>query len=575
MHGGTKFACKQSNHRAFLKLNLVKNEFVLSMTPNRTTRQPSSIGQLRTLSSWVAGGIVLTALLTLVGWQFDLDVFKRPIPKLVAMHPLTALCLLTVGSSLISYNQQRYRRLGQLTAFLPLTVSVLMILKRLTGWGPNLQTLLFAQKLRIDAVGNLSNLMAVNTAGCLGIVSMALLLLHSNRHSFFSLIQGLAISTGLVTLVTLLGYVYHVPAFYGALASYPMAIHTALCFLALSLGVLLTTADRGFIQPLFHRWQAGLPGQALVWAALLVPFFGGWLVLLGYQQGLFGTELAIALLVAGLTLSFLGFIWRTLRVLDQKDTQQRVTQQQLEAANADLLRSNESLQQFAFVASHDLQEPLRKIQTFGDLLFTQYGEGLGEGRAYLDRMQSAASRMSALITDLLDYSRIATTQQTTQTVSLPDVLNQVLSDLDLTISETGAQITIDPLPTIVGDGSQLGQLFGNLLSNALKFRNPNQASRIQVNVQQVEATELPPAVIPTRLAAHYHRINVIDNGIGFDERYRDRIFQVFQRLHRKSQYAGTGIGLAICQQVVANHGGAITASSRPGQGATFSIYLPH
>jgi PAS domain S-box-containing protein len=248
--------------------------------------------------------------------------------------------------------------------------------------------------------------------------------------------------------------------------------------------------------------------------------------------------------------------------------------EQLQASVYDLQRSNENLQQFAYIASHDLQEPLRKIQSFGDLLRTQYADALGDGSPYLERMQSAASRMSMLIKDLLNYSRIATTQDITAPVALSDVLDRVLSDLDLVISETSAQVSVDPLPTVVGDGSQLGQLFGNLLSNALKFRKPNQVPVIQVNVHFVSATELPPSNTPTRLSSSYHRIDVVDNGIGFDETYVDRIFQVFQRLHGKNKYAGTGIGLAICQKVVANHGGVITARSQPGQGAIFSVYLP-
>ena len=150
----------------------------------------------------------------------------------------------------------------------------------------------------------------------------------------------------------------------------------------------------------------------------------------------------------------------------------------------------------------------------------------------------------------------------------------MLADLELTIEETGAVVTVDPLPTLPGDRSQLGQLFQNLLSNALKFRRADVATRISVSTRQIPAADLPPAVRPTRVTAAYYQIDVADNGIGFDEKYLDRIFQVFQRLHSKSEFVGTGIGLAICEKVAANHGGAITASSQPGQGATFSVYFP-
>ena len=267
----------------------------------------------------------------------------------------------------------------------------------------------------------------------------------------------------------------------------------------------------------------------------------------------------------------------------QKETQQllKANNEQLERANAALEnsnqalnRSNSNLQQFAYVASHDLQEPLRKIQAFGDLLKTQHSTQIGTGLDYIERMQSAASRMSTLIKDLLTFSRISTRQDNSTPVPLSDVILPVLTDLEMVIEESGAVVELDQLPTVSGDPPQLGQLFQNLLSNALKFRRPNVPPRVRIRAQLVPARQLPPSVKPVLQAAAYYRIDVLDNGIGFDEKYADRMFQVFQRLHGKSQYPGTGIGLAICEKVVVNHGGAITASSQPGQGATFSVYLP-
>lgn len=246
----------------------------------------------------------------------------------------------------------------------------------------------------------------------------------------------------------------------------------------------------------------------------------------------------------------------------------------LTESNALLVRSNDNLQQFAYVASHDLQEPLRKIQSFGDLLKNQYAGALGEGINYLERMQVAARRMSVLIKDLLSYSRIATQRDASGAVSLTYILETLLTDLELTIQETNATVNVDPLPTLQGDPSQLSQLFQNLLSNALKFSRVGVAPRIQVTAHTVAAGDLPASVKPARTAQLYCRIDVADNGIGFNEKYLDRIFQVFQRLHSKGDFAGTGIGLAICEKVATNHGGAVSATSRPGHGSTFSVYLP-
>ncbi|GAB3750912.1 ATP-binding protein [Spirosoma pomorum] len=248
--------------------------------------------------------------------------------------------------------------------------------------------------------------------------------------------------------------------------------------------------------------------------------------------------------------------------------------EELEESNSLLSHSNENLQRFAYVASHDLQEPLRKIQQFGDLLRAQHDGFTKAELDYLERMQSAASRMSILIRDLLSFSRISTHREASVPVALEDVMNSALTTLELTIEETEAAVIVGDLPTISGDASQLRQLFQNLLSNAIKFHRPGVAPVIKVDAKRVPANDLPISVKPIRSSRKYVQIDVTDNGIGFEEKYLDRIFEVFQRLHGRNEFSGTGIGLAICEKVVFNHGGAITAMSQPGQGATFSVYFP-
>ncbi len=271
----------------------------------------------------------------------------------------------------------------------------------------------------------------------------------------------------------------------------------------------------------------------------------------------------------------------TEQVVARQQIEEQVQQRthELDRAIADLRRSNESLDQFAHVASHDLQEPLRKIHQFSALLRSQYSTQLGDGVDYLNRVQTAAGRMSTLIHDLLAYARISALADTPAMVSLMGVVHTVLMDLELAIQESGAVVTIDSLPNVEGIESQINQLFQNLLGNALKFRRVDQSGTpvlplIRISAQILMMANLPDSLKPMRLATTYHRIDVSDNGIGFDEQYADEIFQVFRRLHGKNHYSGTGIGLAICQKVAANHGGAVTASSQPGQGATFSVYFP-
>jgi len=265
-------------------------------------------------------------------------------------------------------------------------------------------------------------------------------------------------------------------------------------------------------------------------------------------------------------------------------TELKRQQQALEVANMELRHSNDNLQQFAYIASHDLQEPLRKIQAFGDIIATRNAHVLDDStKDMLTRMQESATRMSWLIRDLLDYSRITTHRRSFLPVHLPDLLNEVLSDLFVVVHESKARVTWDPLPTIVGEKNQLYQLFQNLLSNAIKFRPDGVSPQVHLTARTVSIREMPPALIEKSLAIltmddgsdmQFHEISVTDNGIGFEEHYLDRIFQVFQRLHGRGKYPGTGIGLAICRKVIETHRGLLTATSQPGEGSTFRVYLP-
>ncbi|GAB3497571.1 hypothetical protein GCM10027341_17850 [Spirosoma knui] len=252
-------------------------------------------------------------------------------------------------------------------------------------------------------------------------------------------------------------------------------------------------------------------------------------------------------------------------------------QQQLETSVIDLQRSNKNLEQFAYVASHDLQEPLRKIQAFGDVIQNQYAPLLGpEGSDIVNRMQSAAARMQVLIKDVLAYSRIATKREAIHPVNLNILIQDVLTDLENAIEEKQASVLVDTLPNVNGDLAQLRQLFQNLISNSLKFVQTGRAEgpKITITAKRVKGHQATITVLPADLDREFHLIEVVDNGIGFEPHHAERIFQVFQRLHSRSDYQGTGIGLAIVQKVVENHQGYIAAEGRPGEGATFRVFLP-
>ncbi|GAB3568473.1 hypothetical protein GCM10027578_21050 [Spirosoma luteolum] len=261
--------------------------------------------------------------------------------------------------------------------------------------------------------------------------------------------------------------------------------------------------------------------------------------------------------------------------LQQTNNQLSEANENLASYNAQLIRSNSNLQQFAFVASHDLQEPLRKIQSFGALLIDRYSAGMDSaGIDMLNRIVNAGSRMSMLIRDLLSYSRISTRREEDRRVALNEVIEAVQNDLDLMMTETGTQLSVADLPVISGDRRQLEQLFQNLIGNAIKFRRPEVPPQIVVTTTCIAAEQLPVGLVREGNALQFYRIDVVDNGIGFEQQYADKIFQVFQRLHNQKAIPGSGIGLAICEKVALNHGGGILATSSLGAGATFSIYFP-
>ena len=251
---------------------------------------------------------------------------------------------------------------------------------------------------------------------------------------------------------------------------------------------------------------------------------------------------------------------RSILMIDRDITARKQAERKLRDHAARLESLNAELQEFAFVASHDLQEPLRKIQAFGERIRSRYAGAIDDaGKDYLSRMEKAAARMQSLLAALLDYSRVTTTGRQWEPADLNDVVRGVVEDLELAIQRCGGRVEIKNLPIIEADAVQMRQLFQNLISNGLKYCREGEEPSVRVS---------------GRKDGGHVEIDVEDNGIGFDERYLDRIFKPFQRLHNHAAYKGTGMGLAICRKIIERHGGSITARSVPGKGSTFIVTLP-
>lgn len=248
--------------------------------------------------------------------------------------------------------------------------------------------------------------------------------------------------------------------------------------------------------------------------------------------------------------------------------------QELADTNKELHRSNAELAQFAYIASHDLQEPLRKVSTFTQMLEQSLGEDISQqSKNYIDKIRVSSARMTDLIRDVLAYSQLSKEKESLSLVDLGEVIDEIVTDFELLLEQKKAAIAYDYLPVIEAVPRQIAQLFGNLISNALKFTDSDRSPLIEVSASLLEEKEKSKLLMPKE-DVPYYKITVADNGIGFDDEHAEKIFNIFQRLHGRSSYSGTGIGLAMCKKIVENHQGEIFATSKVGVGSIFHIILP-
>jgi len=283
-----------------------------------------------------------------------------------------------------------------------------------------------------------------------------------------------------------------------------------------------------------------------------------------------------------LLLTFFGLIMLIIVIYSFNQMRQEILKNEKYTAdiaqfNIELKSMNENLESFAYVASHDLNEPLRKIRTFGDLISEELKEEKPDHELvshHIERMRSSASRMQQLITDLLSYSRITRPIDTFERIDLQETIEAVVNDLKFSIEPLQAKINISELPAIDANPSQMHQLFQNLISNALKFHKKEVAPIISIHSTSVVGKDVTQEGVNLLPEKKYWQISVTDNGIGFNNQYIDKIFLIFQRLHGRSDYEGTGIGLSICKKICEQHKGDLWATGEEGEGATFYIYLP-
>jgi signal transduction histidine kinase len=478
-------------------------------------------------------------------------------PSAVAMNPTTAVVFICAGISLwrqvgngerIAANRDRF---AQALA----AVVALAGLLRLFDYAFNLPFHLedvFLTQPTDRFTGYQPSEMAPNTAFNFLVCGVALLMLDTQLHNDIFPGQWFIAPAGLVALLALIGYSYKILSLYRVGMANPMALETAVCFAALCLGFMAARPRQGIMTVLTSKTTSGVLARRLIPAAILVPWVLGALIILGEQKGYYGREYAISVFAIASIVIFTSLIGWNAELLSRAEERLRKTRAELE-------RSNAELQEFASVASHDLSEPLRMVVSYLELLADRTRGKLDpQAQEFIRAAMDGSLRMQALIRDLLTYARVDARGGKFEPTDCEEAFRVAARNLKLAIEETRAAVSYEHLPMVMGDPVQLTQVFQNLVGNALKFHGTGEP-KVDVEAHRQNGEWV---------------FSIKDNGIGIDPKYFERIFVIFQRLHTRREYPGTGMGLAICKRIIERHGGRLWVESTPGEGSTFLFTLP-
>jgi len=514
---------------------------------------PQTLDTFRRFSKWSAIIAIVVGYHVMLGWMFGISVLKTPSPIYSTMKMNSAICSVVAGVCLYLLAMDRGRLSRKWRAFIRICAGLVASLALLT---------VIERVLRMD-IGvdhwfpfSMENgapaRMALMSALGFHLIGLALLLLDNPRTARIS--EMLTLTSAAISLLAIAGYVYQAEAFQGQ-----MSLYASVVILLLSGGVLCARPDRGLMAKITSDSFGGIMARRLLPATLSIPLVLGWLQHFGHRAGLYQSEPGLALLTVANVTVFISVVWWGVNSLHRMDTKRRQAEQELQETAAKLSRSNADLEQFAYVASHDLKEPLRAISGSVQILRERYHGNLGpEAEEVIRHTVDGALRMQTLIDDLLTYSRLATREAPLEPTDCSTVLEEVLANLQSSIRESKAVVTHDPLPTVKADRIQLLQVFQNLISNGIKYRS-QRTPKIHVGIEDRK---------------NEWTFSVRDNGIGIAPQYADRIFRIFQRLHTRKEYSGTGIGLAVCKKIIERHGGRIWLDSEPEEGSTFYFTLP-
>lgn len=517
------------------------------------------------------GLIVIAAVATalaLVGWLTGIRFLTSIRTGYFPMPPSTAVALLlTAGCVLITVywpNHRPLRAISRATNTVLMLLTFIIIVEAFLEVAPGIEERIFGLKGTLNGIpmGRMSPIAAMS----LFVLNLAMVLFHLNKINESvrrSMAAILSLAILLLGSITTLGYFYGTPLLYGG-STRPVA-PTAGFALALLGAALMAGAGnqtwplRIFVGPAVRAQM--LRSTLPIIVALIV--IDGWIEAVGIDEFDINPVVVAALSALFFVALAAALVTRSAvkvgGAVDAANARRDEAEARMIQLNHELERSNAELEQFAYVASHDLQEPLRMVSSYMQLLEKRYAGQLNDdAREFIGFAVDGSRRMQLMIADLLLLSRVSSKANPFSRVDSGKTLELALENLALAISESGALVTYDTLPVVRGDAIQLTQLFQNLVGNAIKFRR-DEAPRIHV--------------VAERKAAEWV-LSVRDNGIGFEEAYADKIFLIFQRIHGRNEYEGSGLGLALCKKIVERHGGHIWAESEPGRGSIFYFTIP-
>jgi PAS domain S-box-containing protein len=644
----------------------------------------------KTLERWSRYLIFLLiglGLAVLLGWQFDLEILKRPLPYQASMNPTTAMLFILCGFAflcLAGTASKKIRSGGYLLSCLVFTAALLKLLDAFAGLHSDIDLFIFSEKLEKEGSGKFSNGMASVTAFAFLLASLGLPLVHVETAKKIMPAHFISLLIGLLGLLSVLGCIYQVQASYMSRAYIPMVIHTAAGFLLLALAILFADPGRGLMRELTGSLSGSQAARFLIPLAILIPMLLGYLRLLGHWSMAFSTEFGVAILILSIIIVFVLLIWFNSASLNKKDalrieaeTKLKANVQQLKEseekfhkvfqANAagititrlvdsrfvevndafvqmtgyskaelinrssvevgmiisiekreeilqqikeegwasqfemtvrhksgtilgvlasvetillndekyainiifditapkqaemQLAAVNKELEAFSYSISHDLRAPLRAVDGYAKMLEEDYNQLLNqEGKEFLNAIQYNAKKMSQLIDDLLDFSRLGRKTIRKANLDMNELVAGILIDLEKT-NPHQATIKVAALHPVKGDYALMKQVLINLISNAIKYSSKKEG---------------PVVELFSELSNEEVIFHVKDNGEGFDMKYANKLFGVFQRLHTDQEFEGTGVGLAIVQRIISKHGGRVRAQGEVGRGSTFSFTLP-